>query len=214
MFTVKAILEKITSRWFKPRKASEPYGSPKLAPLKYNPIDVEELKAIFQEFNSKTLNNYFEEDCFVGIKNHSCNDELQECLLERNSNFRYGIIPYFDAEFITVYVFDQYGYDEFWMPEDLIGGYQHHVSEEQFNTICQKLHEMDMVLDFKIHPVGRKEFIFLFTIIYCTAKLTDGLVIMDNVWFEDMKKNRTIYRVYNADMLEQQLKHWVEESDV
>jgi hypothetical protein len=53
MFTIKAIIEKITSRWFKPRKASEPYGSPKLAPLKYNPIDVEELKAIFQEFNSK-----------------------------------------------------------------------------------------------------------------------------------------------------------------
>lgn len=214
MFTIKAILEKITSRWFKPRKASEPYGRPKLAPLKYNTIDIEELKVIFKEFNSKTLNNYFEEDCFVGIKNYYGNKEFQESLLERNSDFRYGIIPYFDAEFITIDIDYQYGYDEFWMPEDLIGGYQDHVSEEQFNTICQKLHEMDMVLEFEIYPVGRKEFIFLFTILYCMAKLTDGLVNMDNVWFEDMKKNITIYRVYNANMLEQQLKHWVEETPV
>jgi hypothetical protein len=45
----------------------------------------------------------------------------------------------------------------------------------------------------------------LFTNIFCIAKLTDGL----KIW-----KNITIYGVYNADMLEQQLKHWVEESDI
>ena len=65
---------------------------------------------------------------------------------------------------------------------------------------CEKCPKEGFALSF-----FSKGFIFLFTILYCMAKLTDGL----KIW-----KNITIYGVYNADMLEEQLKHWVEESDV
>ncbi|MDI9860027.1 hypothetical protein [Flectobacillus roseus] len=193
----------------KKKVVKEMYGRPKIAPLMYDKITFSELSSTFKEFNQRKLNNYFEDDCFTGIKNNYGKNELRESLWNTDGGFRYGLIEFFNSEFISIYLYIPYEYDEFYMPEDLIGPYKELVSKEKFDEICQKLAKIDAVFELKMYPVGKKEFIFFFTITYCIAKLTDGLIIMDNVWFGDLKDDIVIKQVYDVDMLEELLIHWV-----
>jgi len=192
------------------RKAiKEIYGSPLIAPLKYDKITITELSSTFKEFNQRKLNNYFEDDCFTGIKNYDGKKELIESLWNTNSDFNYGLIQHFSGEVASIYLSIPFIYHEFYMPEDLIEPYKELVSKEVFNELCQKLIEINAVFALEIPPVERKEFLFFLTIIYCIAKLTDGLIIMDNVWFGDLKDDIVIKQVHDVDMLEELLIHWV-----
>jgi hypothetical protein len=191
----------------KKKTINEMYGQPKIAPTKYAKLPINELSNTFKSFNSEKLNSYFTDSCFMGIRNYYDRSSLIENLMD--DNFTNGLIQYFSDEVMSIYIHTPYEYNEFYMPEDLIAGYEKQVSKETFNEICQKVAELRTIFELKIPTVEKKEFIYFFSIIYCIAKLTDGLVVMDNVWFGDLENDIKIKRVYDINMLEELLKYWV-----